>query len=305
MNKILLFAVLAISVPIRVHAEDLEFSIVSGGGGIPLNVVEAGSVDGPEILFVHGVGQSYLSWEPQLSAEALQEYRMVALDLRGHGNSAKPWRSEDYADTKLWADDIAAVMAAKNLKKPLVVAWSYGGIVLMDYIRHYGTDQVSGVHLVANSAVLIDYIPEPDAADDEVMQQMIANRARQQSLNISDNIASVRFTAPLLTEVDMGEVWRREASLVSMMNPAYVRRALAARVIDNKDLADAMMGTPMLLSYGAKDGSVTQPMAEAFVSKFPNAVSSRYENIGHSPFAEDSNRFNRELAEFVDRTGRQ
>lgn len=285
-------------------ANELTFSQVMGGGDTPLNVVEAGSVDGKEILLIHGVSQSYLSWKEQLTADELQSYRMVAFDLRGHGNSAKPWKAEDYADTKLWADDVAAVISATNLKKPIVVAWSYGGIVLMDYIRHYGTDQISAIHLVANSAALIDYIPDPDSADELVMQQMVANRSRQQSLNIEQNIASVRFAVPLLTETNMGPEWRQQASLVTMMTPSYVRRALALRTIDNKGLSAALGNLPILLSYGTRDGSVTEPMADAFLSRFPNTMVSRYEGGGHSPFVEASIRFNRELSEFVNQVGR-
>ena len=96
------------------YAENFVFSEVTGGGGVPLNVTEGGSPLGKEILFIHGVSQSYLSWLPQLNSDQLKGFRLVAFDLRGHGNSAKPWNNEDYADSRIWADDVAAVMAAKK-----------------------------------------------------------------------------------------------------------------------------------------------------------------------------------------------
>lgn len=301
--KILLFAVIGVTLSGLSKADDFAFSEVAGGGNIPLNVVEAGSKDGKEILFIHGVSQSYLSWRAQLSSEQLQSLRMVAFDLRGHGNSAKPWASEDYTDSALWADDVAAVIAAKKLEKPIVVAWSYGGIVLMDYIRHYGSDDIAGINLVANSGVLIDRIEDPKPGDIEITRQMIANQPRQQSPDIEENLESVRFSIPLLTETNLGEAWRQDALMVTMMTPSYVRRALAGRKIDNKDLARLLSDTPMLLSYGAKDGSVTDPMAETFRAIYPQTTSSKYDAIGHSPFAEDSERFNRELFEFANSIG--
>ncbi len=285
------------------QATDLVFSDVAGGGNIPLNVVEAGSADGKEILFIHGVSQSYLSWRAQLTSDQLQGFRMVAFDLRGHGNSAKPWTSKDYGDSALWADDVAAVIAAKKLEKPFVVAWSYGGIVLMDYIRHYGAADIAAINLVANTGVLIDRIEDPNSGDAEIMRQMIANQARQQSPDIEENMASVRFSVSLLTEVNLGEAWRQEAHIVSMMTPSYVRRALAERKIDNTDLAGLLRDVPILLTYGAKDGSVTGPMAETFRSTYRQTITSKYDGIGHSPFAEDSERFNRELFEFANSTG--
>ena len=73
------------------------FSTVAGSGGAPLDVMETGDPNGPEILFIHGMSGSYLTWLPQLEAPALAHCRMVAFDMRGHGGSAKPWRPEDYA----------------------------------------------------------------------------------------------------------------------------------------------------------------------------------------------------------------
>lgn len=304
MYKTLIFAALVCFVPGALHAEELEFSVVEGGGNIPLNVVEAGSVNGPEILFIHGVSQSYLSWSPQLTAEALQKYRMVAFDLRGHGNSAKPWMSEDYDDSKIWAEDVAAVIAAKGLMNPIIVAWSYGGIVVMDYIRHYGTSGIAAINLVANTAALIDRIEDPKPGDESIMGQMIANQVRQQSPNIEENIESVNLSVSLLTEVEMGGAWQQYARMTSMMTPSYVRRALAGRKIDNKAITGLLGDVPILLSYGENDGSVTDPMAEKFHSIYQQTIKSRYDGIGHSPFAEDAERFNRELFEFANSIGR-
>ena len=280
-------------------AKDLVFSEVSGGGNIPLNVVEAGSPNGKEILFIHGVSQSHLSWRAQLASDQLQDFRMVAFDLRGHGNSAEPWLSKDYKESALWAEDVAAVIAAKKLKNPVVVAWSYGGIVLMDYIRHYGIAGIAAINLVANTGVLIDRIEDPKSSDAEIIRQMIANQVRQQSPDIEENMASVKFSVPLLTEANLGEAWREDSLMVTMMTPSYVRRALAGRNIDNKDLSESLSDVPILLSYGAKDGSVTDLMAEKFRSIYRQTITSKYDGIGHSPFAEDSERFNSELFEFA------
>ena len=59
----------------------------------------------------------------------------------------------------------------------------------------------------------------------------------------------------------MGMSWRREAEMVGIMTPSYVRRALATRQIENNDLIGRLERVPILLSYGAQDGSVTNPMA--------------------------------------------
>lgn len=63
-------------------------------GGVP---------DGSPILFIHGYAQSHLAWSAQYESALAGEFRMVAMDLRGHGDSAKPLTQTFYTDSSLWA----------------------------------------------------------------------------------------------------------------------------------------------------------------------------------------------------------
>jgi len=134
---------------------DMSFMTVAGAGGAPLNVMEMGNPAGAEVLFIHGMGMSYLSFQPQYQSDLAKEFRIVAMDLRGHGGSAKPWRTEDVQPSTIWADDIAAVIAAKKLRKPVIVAWSFGGFVTADYLRKYGHDGIAGINFVGTLAGLV------------------------------------------------------------------------------------------------------------------------------------------------------
>src|SRR5689334_4921038 len=78
--------------------------IVVGGGGCRLHVLETGSPRGQSILFIHGFSQNALTWTAQLDSALRHRYRLVAMDLRGHGASDRP--TAGYDDSKLWADDI-------------------------------------------------------------------------------------------------------------------------------------------------------------------------------------------------------
>jgi pimeloyl-ACP methyl ester carboxylesterase len=85
---------------------------VTGGNGVPLHVVETGIRGGKPIVFLHGFSQSWLSWRPQLYSELAEDYQLMALDLRGHGQSDKP--QEGYSDCIQWADDVNAVSGAEG-----------------------------------------------------------------------------------------------------------------------------------------------------------------------------------------------
>src|ERR1700758_5638117 len=116
--------------------------------GLTIRAQVWGNPSGPEILFIHGFSQSYLSWIKQTSGELPKSFRIVTYDLRGHGGSDKPLDAKYYQDDKAWADEVAAVIQAAHLKRPVVVAWSYGGRVIGNYLRYYGDGQLAGLNLV-------------------------------------------------------------------------------------------------------------------------------------------------------------
>jgi alpha-beta hydrolase superfamily lysophospholipase len=58
------------------------------------------------------------------------------MDMRGHGLSDKPVAG--YEDSKMWADDVNAVIETLELDHPVLCGWSCWPLVILDYIRHYG-----------------------------------------------------------------------------------------------------------------------------------------------------------------------
>ena len=112
----------------------MEIATVIGGGGTRLHVREWGRRDGPPILFVHGWSQHHLAWRHQIESALADEFRLVAIDLRGHGMSEAPTEVEAYTNGALWAADIAGVIAQRKLVKPVLVSWSFGGFVISDYL---------------------------------------------------------------------------------------------------------------------------------------------------------------------------
>jgi pimeloyl-ACP methyl ester carboxylesterase len=264
-----------------------------------LNVVETGNPQGPAILFVHGMSQSYLAWLPQLRSALATSHRLVAFDLRGHGGSAKPWRPEDYADSRLWADDIAAVIAATKLERPVIVAWSYGGHAVMSYLRHHGTGQVGAIDFTGTLAGLKQLEREPGPATEQLMAgpRLRASRDLEQNIDGYRQMADGLTARPLPAELD------RIAFLTGLMHPGYVRRAMQSLPTQNADLADRV-DVPVLLSMGRHDREWPIPACEQVASMLPDARLSVYEDSGHFPSAEDSGRFNAELAALVQRRRR-
>jgi pimeloyl-ACP methyl ester carboxylesterase len=72
--------------------------------------------------------------------------------------SASPLVVEHYNQNRLWAEDVKAVIDTFRLQRPILSGWSYGGLVIADYIRLYGTDEIGGVNFVGATPVLNELV---------------------------------------------------------------------------------------------------------------------------------------------------
>jgi non-heme chloroperoxidase len=104
---------------------------------------------GQPVVFSHGWPLSADAFEDQMFFLASRGYRCIAHDRRGHGRSSQPWNGNDL-DT--YADDLAALVTALDLKNAIHVGHSTGGGEVARYIGRHGTKRVA-------KAVLIGAIP--------------------------------------------------------------------------------------------------------------------------------------------------
>ncbi|MTZ13896.1 alpha/beta fold hydrolase [Pseudomonas sp. JL972] len=124
-------------------------STITTVDGVQLYYKDWGPKDGPVVTFSHGWPLSSDSWESQMLFLASQGYRVVAHDRRGHGRSNQPWEGNDMDH---YADDLAAVIEALDLKDVTLVGFSTGGGEVARYIGRHGTGRVK-------KAVLVSAVP--------------------------------------------------------------------------------------------------------------------------------------------------
>src|SRR3546814_4155770 len=118
---------------------------VAAPDGVSIAAYDSGRPAGRAVLLIHGYSQSHLCWSRQFGGSLAGRFRLAAMDLRGHGASDKPTDPAAYQDGRRWADDVAAVIERLDLKRPVLVGWSFGGRVLCDYVRHPGQDGIAGL----------------------------------------------------------------------------------------------------------------------------------------------------------------
>ena len=101
---------------------------------------------GQPVVFSHGWPLNSDSWESQMLHVASNGFRAIAHDRRGHGRSSQPWSGNDM-DT--YADDLAALMEALDLRDATLVGFSTGGGEVARYIGRHGTSRVAKAGLIA------------------------------------------------------------------------------------------------------------------------------------------------------------
>jgi len=100
---------------------------------------------GQPVVFSHGWPLSADAWDDQMIFLASNGYRCVAHDRRGHGRSSQPWNGNDM-DT--YADDLAELVEALDLREAIHVGHSTGGGEVARYIGRHGSSRVAKAVLI-------------------------------------------------------------------------------------------------------------------------------------------------------------
>jgi len=135
---------------------------------------------GQPIVFSHGWPLSADAFEDQMFYLSARGYRCIAHDRRGHGRSSQPWNGNDM-DT--YADDLAALVQALDLKKAIHVGHSTGGGEVARYIGRHGTSRVAKAVLIGAVPPLMLKTPAnpgglPIEAFDQIRSGVVADRSQ-------------------------------------------------------------------------------------------------------------------------------
>ncbi|OLF04472.1 alpha/beta hydrolase [Actinophytocola xinjiangensis] len=264
---------------------------LAGAGGLPLAVREAGSPGSPPIVLLHGWAASSTAWDAQFADPALTAaHRLIAPDLRGHGDSGIA--PDGYDDPDVWAGDLAAVLAHAG-EPAVVVGWSYGGLVITDYLRERGSAGIAGIVLVGAITEIGPGRPGGmvGPAMGTVLREVLSDDARVAVPALLSLVE--RMTAEPAT----GEqVQRRLADCLRV--PASVRRALFHRNLGGDEVLERV-DVPALVVHGEVDEVIDLASGWHAAGKIPGARRRWFPDVGHMPFAERVEEFDDVLRTFA------
>jgi non-heme chloroperoxidase len=252
---------------------------------------------GPPIVFSHGWPLSADAWENQMFFLASHGYRVIAHDRRGHGRSSQPWGGNDL-DT--YADDLAELTAALDLRGAIHIGHSTGGGEVARYIGRHGTARVAG-------AVLVSAIPPlmlktatnpgglPIAVFDELRAGVVADRS-QFFVDLSTPFFGANRPGAKVSKGIHDFFWMQ--SMMAGFPACY----FCIRAFSETDLTEDLkkIDVPTLFVHGDDDQIVpfadSAPLASKIVK---NAKLKVYEGAPHGLPITLADRLNDDLLEFV------
>src|SRR5699024_9473425 len=258
------------------------------------------------LVLVHGWSQSSACWGPELLAPLAARYRVVAVDLRGHGHPGVAGSGYDSAEAcadvggsgddsgEQWADDLAAVLDAADVRDGAVLlGWSYGGLVVADYLASRGEDRVAGVVLCG---AVTSVSRSAGGAIGPAMVEVTSGGAFDE-----DPATALKAFAGFGTAMMRGGsgTARQRVFGLSLATPPAVRQKLLTRRVDNDETLRALT-VPALVLHGAHDGVIPPDTGRANAEMIPGARYVELAESAHAPFREEPSRVLAELGEFAD-----
>lgn len=250
--------------------------------GVTLHYVVQGEEGGEPIVLLHGLGDSWHSWELVLP-HVPERYRVYALSLRGHGWSDAPERGYAQED---FAADVSAFMQALKLRGVTLVGHSLGSFVAQ-VVAERDTGQLKRLVLIGSG---------PGGAANASVQTEIAGVLQAMRTNPRTARDFEAGTVARPVPATFFETMVASAAAV----PAHVWAQVGAAVHNPQTAAGlSSVKIPTLLIWGDRDALVLREDQDALLARLPNARLVVYPETGHSPHWEQTARFVVDLIAFL------
>jgi pimeloyl-ACP methyl ester carboxylesterase len=268
-----------------------------------LNLADGGRLkyesegSGRPIVLLHGWGMRGEFFRQQIAAWS-PRFRVVAPDLRGHGESS---HLKDGQGLPTLVDDVAELLVSLDLSAALLVGWSMGAMVTWGVMQRKEAARISGL-------VTIDMVPR------------ILNEENWKFGLREGKDASVFSTVTARMIADWPGFTKIFVPRIFASGRQEECKAMADRIINETEKNDpesmarlwlsmadqdfrgnlSQINTPTLVVHGARSQLYSEEASNWVVSHMPNARLVNFANSGHAPQLEEPDLFNREIEIFAD-----
>ncbi|HEY4866545.1 MAG TPA: alpha/beta hydrolase [Candidatus Dormibacteraeota bacterium] len=252
---------------------------------------------GQPVVFSHGWPLNADAWDDQLVFVASNGYRAIAHDRRGHGRSSQPWHGNDM-DT--YADDLAALMEALDLRDAVLVGHSTGGGEVTRYIGRHGTSRLSKAALVGAVPPLMLKTPaNPDGLPIEAFNDIRAGVTADRSQFYKDLSAPFYGANRPGSQVSQGV---RDAFWLWGMQVGLKGALDCIKAFSETDMTEDLkkFDLPTLILHGDDDQIVPIADSALLSSKIvKDATLKVYPGAPHGLMSTHKDQFNADLLSFL------
>lgn len=254
--------------------------------GLRLQFAEQGNADGNPVIFLHGITDSWHSFEKvlQLLPPSIHAF---AITQRGHGDSDRPLTGYTPKD---FAGDIAGFIRLMKLESAVIVGHSMGGMIAQQFALDY--PELTKAVVINSSAASVKDNPGLPEFHEQVMQ---LNDPMDKTF--MDEFQKATLAKPidpdyynlLVAEGLKVPVRVFKAALTGLMNADYTKELKNIKV-------------PVLIMWGTKDGFFSKTHQQILVKEIRDARLLAYEGTGHALHWEEPVRFVNDLVGFVSKS---
>ncbi|MFZ5609929.1 MAG: alpha/beta fold hydrolase [Pseudomonadota bacterium] len=270
----------------------------AGEAGQKLHYRDQGKADGPALVLVHGSNASLQTWEPWVGLLGA-DYRLISLDLPGHGLSG-PHPKDDYSARAMVAA-VEAVATAARLDRFIIAGNSMGGWVAWRYALAH-PDQVAALILIDAAGVRAGEgagrrLPIGFRLAMTPGVRVIFSKLTPRGLIARSLRQSVENQA-IIDDAMVDRYWEL------LRFPGNRRATILRFAADREQAMEAQLGAitaPTLILWGEKDRLIPVAAADVFHTRIAGSRLIIYPGVGHLPMEEAAAASAADVKDFLQR----
>lgn len=244
------------------------------------------------ILFIHGWPGSHKLFEYQFDQLPKMGYRCIGIDIRGFGNSDKPWNGYEYDRL---SDDVGSVIDALKLHDIILAGHSTGGAIAIRYMARHRGYGVSKLALFAAAAPSLIKLPNfPYGLEKETVLQIIKG-------TYDDRPKMLRDFGDIFFYQHISEPFSDWFFQLGLQAAGWATAAIANTWINEVLFFDLeTINVPTLIIHGIHDKIVPFQLGVIQNKSIKNSKLAAFNFSGHGTFYDEKDKFNDELVNFVE-----
>ena len=254
---------------------------------LAISYIDEGSINNPTIILIHGFPLNKSMWNKQIK-ELKENYRVIAYDIRGHGNSDA---GDDNFSIELFVNDMLSLMDTLKIDNAILCGFSMGGYIALNAIENYPERFIA--------LLLCDTNCTEDKSEAKEKRMMAIESIKEKGLEQYAEESLKKLFAPISISKQIEEINYVSEMILNTSKQSIYKTLLA--LAERNETCNKLheINVPVLILVGKEDEITPPDVAKSMQRKIKGSKLHIIEQAGHLSNIENSDEFNEHLIEFV------